>query len=65
MTHTVSWWHIVHAYPCPTCLAAPGEPCSTTCGHPKHEPHAARSRLASADGWHNPDDPEHESEAER
>jgi hypothetical protein len=47
-----SWWReVVTSYPCPVCDAPPGELCSTVSRLPKHEPHAARSRLASAHHW--------------
>jgi hypothetical protein len=37
------WWlAAVHTYPCPTCAAAPGEPCRTSSGREASQPHAAR-----------------------
>jgi hypothetical protein len=48
-----SWWReVVTSYPCPMCDAAPGELCRVVeHGPPKHEPHAERSRIASAHHW--------------
>lgn len=58
-TRKVRWWHVVTSYPCPVCDAGPGHDCVTDTGHRKGEPHAARARLASADGWHHPDEEAH------
>src|SRR5262245_45901800 len=46
-----AWRAVVEQYPCETCGAWPGQPCITTSGAEKQEPHVFRSRLASQDGW--------------
>lgn len=53
----IHWREVVQSYPCDTCGAAPGEPCHTPMIWKKWEPHAARSRLASANGWDFPEPP--------
>lgn len=45
-------WH----YPCLTCNAGPGEPCRRPGGGESGEVHVCRSRLASANGWRDPDE---------
>lgn len=52
----IRWRHIVTRYPCEVCHAAPGELCRSYSGAVKWEPHADRSRLASANGWRDPDE---------
>jgi len=56
----LAWQLTVLQYPCFTCGAAPGAWCVTNTGHEMHEPHADRSRQASADKWTPPDDADDE-----
>jgi hypothetical protein len=50
--HPAPWYRAVwEQYPCTRCGAAPGAPCTSDSGTAKHEPHADRAALASADGW--------------
>lgn len=49
------WKQIAQAYACPVCPAGPGSPCITMNGNAKVEVHADRTRLASANGWKDPD----------
>lgn len=51
----IRWRAVVTAYPCEVCLAGPGEPCRSAGGARKYEPHADRARLASANGWRDPE----------
>jgi endogenous inhibitor of DNA gyrase (YacG/DUF329 family) len=45
MTRRRAPWRIVWlSYPCPTCNAAPGEPCLTTGGNEYRDCHADRTR---------------------
>lgn len=55
MNARAGWRHIVNAYPCPVCDAGPGHDCTSQTGKVKGEPHAARSRLASAGAWQDPE----------
>lgn len=41
-----SWRLVLLSYPCPTCLADVGEPCTTTGGKRADIPHAARADAA-------------------
>jgi DNA-directed RNA polymerase subunit RPC12/RpoP len=47
MTGRASWRAVFDTYPCPTCGAEPGEPCTTTTGRLADIPHADRTRAAS------------------
>lgn len=55
--HEIHWREVVESYPCEVCGAGPGDHCVGPRGHEKWEPHACRSRLASAHGWHFPEPP--------
>lgn len=63
----IKWRAVVNSYPCETCGAGPGAWCISTGGKYKYEPHAARSKLASANHWADPEatDWEHSDQAER
>lgn len=52
---SAAWRITAQAYYCARCEAAPGERCVTLGGLLAQLPHAARTDLASADGWINPD----------
>jgi hypothetical protein len=58
----IHWREVVESYPCTDCGAGPGDRCHTSgrWPSPKWEPHACRSRLASANGWDyaDPADPD-------
>jgi hypothetical protein len=60
--HHVHWWEVVVSYPCPLpdCGAGPGERCLTSSGRVKWEPHAARSRVASAHHWRDAEEDDQE-----
>jgi hypothetical protein len=50
----IGWREVVVSYPCEICGAGPGDRCRTPSGAVKWEPHASRSRLASANHWQAP-----------
>lgn len=56
VTKKGEWRIIAEKYPCLTCNAAPGESCCSPGGRIAKEVHVARSRLASAAHWHDPDE---------
>lgn len=50
------WKIVAERYPCATCNAGPGESCLQPNGKKATMPHVARTRLASADHWRDPDE---------
>lgn len=40
-----AWRRVLLSYPCPTCEAEPGEPCTSSTGRPYPECHADRARF--------------------
>jgi hypothetical protein len=48
---------VVNSYPCPECMAGPGQACRTAYQRPKPEPHAARAAVAHSRGWADADEP--------
>lgn len=51
----MNWRKIAMRWPCDTCLVGPDEPCVTLNGQTKYEVHTARSVLASANNWKDPE----------
>jgi hypothetical protein len=52
----IEWREILLDFPCLTCNAAPGEPCTTSTGHEKYECHSTRSDAARRAGWEHPEE---------
>ena len=50
------WKIVAQHYACTTCNASPGEPCLRPGGRKASDVHVARTRLASANHWHDPDE---------
>lgn len=56
MRRSAQWKIVAEKYPCLSCGAAPGRACITTGRRRSNEIHAARAKLASMNGWRDPDE---------